>query len=164
MQIKNKISPIGAIKLQVIMKKILFLSFLLTFIIEVHAQKWETSFDIAKTRSAQEGKNIVLVFSGSDWCIPCMKLEKFIWESPEFKDYSENHFVMLHADFPKKKANALPKEQQEHNDKLAELYNKQGLFPLVVLMDKNGKVLGTASYKNIPPNEYIALLHSFETK
>lgn len=126
------------------MKKILFLSILVALIFEVHAQKWETSFEIAKNRSEKEGKNIVLVFSGSDWCIPCIKLEKFIWESTEFKDYSESHFVMLHADFPKKKANALPKEQQEQNDKLAELYNKQGLFPLVVLLDKRGKVLGTA--------------------
>jgi thioredoxin-related protein len=127
------------------------------------AQKWETNFDVAKSRSNQEGKNMVLVFSGSDWCIPCMKLEKFIWESPDFVDYSKDHFILLRADFPKKKANALPKEQQVQNDKLAELYNKQGLFPLVVVLNKNGKVLGTTSYKNIAPKEYIALLHSFET-
>jgi thioredoxin-related protein len=145
------------------MKKIMFTAFLLTFVLFVKAQKWETSFEEAKTKSGQEGKNIVLVFSGSDWCIPCEKLEKFIWESPEFIQYSKDHFVMLRADFPKKKANALPKDQQERNDKLAEAYNKQGLFPLVLVLDKKGKVLGTTSYKNIAPTEYIALLHSFET-
>ncbi|MEI7831224.1 MAG: thioredoxin family protein [Prolixibacteraceae bacterium] len=144
------------------MKKLVTVSILLMVVTFVQAQKWETSFDVARSRSNQEGKNIVLVFSGSDWCIPCMKLEKFIWESQDFVDYSREHFVLLRADFPKKKANALSKEQQDQNDKLAELYNKQGLFPLVVVLNKNAKVLGTTSFKNIPPGEYIALLHSFE--
>jgi thioredoxin-related protein len=146
------------------MRKILVTVFLLAIVFIVKAQKWESDFDTAKTKSAQEGKNIVLVFSGSDWCIPCEKLEKFIWESEEFMKYSQSHFVMLRADFPKKKANALPKIQQDHNDRLAEIYNKQGLFPLVLVLDKQGKILGTTGYKNISPKEYIALLHSFETK
>jgi thioredoxin-related protein len=128
----------------------------------VSAQNWESAIDIAQAKSEKEGKNIVLTFSGSDWCIPCMKLEKNIWDSPDFREYSKIHFILLRADFPKKKANALPKEQQEKNDKLAEIYNKQGLFPLVLVLDKKGKVLGSTGYKNIDPKEYIALLHSFE--
>ena len=144
------------------MKKFLSVSILLLLATISMAQNWEKNFEIAKERSAKEGKNIVLCFSGSDWCIPCIKLEKTIWESMEFANYSQSHFVLLRADFPKKKANALPKEQQDQNDKLAESYNKQGMFPLVVLLNKSGKVLGTTSYKNISPTEYIALLHSFE--
>jgi len=128
----------------------------------VTAQTWEPSFDAAKIKAEREGKDIVLTFSGSDWCIPCMKLEKTIWTSPDFIDYAKDHFVMYRADFPKKKADALPKEQQEMNDKLAEKYNKQGLFPLVLVLDKNGKVLGSTGYKNVSPKEYIVLLHSFE--
>ena len=144
------------------MKKFLSVSILLLLATISMAQNWEKNFEIATERSAKEGKNIVLCFSGSDWCIPCIKLEKTIWESKEFANYSQAHFVLLRADFPKKKANALPKEQQDQNDKLAESYNKQGMFPLVVLLNKSGKVLGTTSYKNISPTEYIALLHSFE--
>ena len=144
------------------MKKFLSVSILLLLATISMAQNWEKNFEIAKERSAKEGKNIVLCFSGSDWCIPCIKLEKTIWESKEFANYSQAHFVLLRADFPKKKANALPREQQDQNDKLAESYNKQGMFPLVVLLNKSGKVLGTTSYKNISPTEYIALLHSFE--
>ena len=144
------------------MKKFLSVSILLLLATISMAQNWEKNFEIAKERSAKEGKNIVLCFSGSDWCIPCIKLEKTIWESKELANYSQAHFVLLRADFPKKKANALPREQQDQNDKLAESYNKQGMFPLVVLLNKSGKVLGTTSYKNISPTEYIALLHSFE--
>lgn len=144
------------------MKKAILILSTLAFAITLHAQNWEHDLKTAKARASQEGKNILLVFSGSDWCIPCMKLEREIWESEEFKKDSEKHFVLLRADFPKRKANKLSEEQQEKNKHLAENYNKKGLFPMVAVLDKNGKMLGTTGYKNISPNKYIALLHSLE--
>ncbi len=144
------------------MKNFVFIALALLFTVNLYAQNWENNFETAKKRASTEEKNIVLVFSGSDWCIPCMKLEKEIWKSDEFIKDSDEHFVLFRADFPKRKANKLSEEQQEENNRLAEIYNKQGLFPLVAVLDKNGKVLGTTAYKNISPNEYISLLHSFE--
>jgi thioredoxin-related protein len=144
------------------MRKALILLLFIGISVIASAQNWETNIDKAKNRAAQENKNIILVFSGSDWCIPCMRLEKNIWESADFISYSKEHFIMLRADFPKKKANALSKDQQADNDKLAETYNKDGLFPYVVILDKNGKIKGSTGYKNNTPAEYIALLHSIE--
>lgn len=144
------------------MKKLFLIAFTLLIVAGVEAQNWETNFDVAKQKAEEEKRNIVLVFSGSDWCIPCMKLEKEIWESSEFIKDSNSHFVLLRADFPKKKNNQLSKEQQEANEHLAEIYNKQGLFPMVAVLDKNGKVLGTTGYKHVSPAEYVAMLHSFE--
>jgi thioredoxin-related protein len=144
------------------MKKIAILATVILFAVSVQAQNWETNFDAAKRKATEESRNIVLVFSGSDWCIPCMKLEKEIWKSPEFIKDSNEHFVLLRADFPKRKANELSKEQQEANNQLAATYNKQGVFPLVAVLDKSGKILGTTGYKAISPRDYIALLHSFE--
>ena len=144
------------------MKKFLLIAFALLTGLAVKAQNWETSFEVAKQKATDEGKNIVLVFSGSDWCIPCMKLEKEIWQSPEFIKDSDSHFILYRADFPKKKNNQLSKEQQTANEQLAEKYNKQGLFPMVAVLDKNGKVLGTTAYKHVSPAEYVAMLHSFE--
>ena len=126
------------------------------------AQNWETSLITAEQKASEENRNILLVFSGSDWCIPCMKLEKNIWESKEFINDSNQHFVLLHADFPKRKSNALSKEQQKQNDKLAEMYNKNGLFPLVAILDKSGKMIATTGYKDVSPQEYVAMLHSLE--
>ena len=68
---------------------------------------------------------------------------------------------MLQADFPRKKKNSLNIEQQEKNNALAEKYNKNGYFPFVVVLDKNGNVLGETSYKKTSPNEYINELNSF---
>jgi hypothetical protein len=42
------------------------------------------------------------VFSGSDWCAPCIKLDKSIWQSTEFKEYAASNLILERADFPKK--------------------------------------------------------------
>jgi hypothetical protein len=68
---------------------------------------------------------------------------------------------MLKADFPRKKANALVPEQVEKNNALAEKYNRFGYFPFVVVLDKDGKVLGETGYQHISVAAYIKLLDSF---
>ena len=127
-----------------------------------YSQNWETNFDEAKAQSILENKNILLVFSGSDWCAPCIKLENTIWKSEDFKKESKQKWVLYKADFPKKKANMLSAELTASNKKLAEQYNKSGNFPLVLLLDKTGSILGITGYKNITPQEYIQIIHSFE--
>lgn len=142
------------------MKKII--TFLLVVISTVsQAQTWQSSFESAQTIANKEDKNILLVFSGSDWCAPCIKLEKNIWMSNEFKETAEKSWVLYKADFPKKKANLLSPELTLENKKLAEKYNKNGSFPLVVLLDKNGKILGMTGYKNVSPSEYISMIKKF---
>jgi len=127
-----------------------------------YSQNWKTNFEEAKAQSISENKNILLVFSGSDWCAPCIKLENTIWKSEDFKKESEQKWIIYKADFPKKKANLLSAELTARNKKLAEQYNKSGNFPLVLLLDKTGSVLGITGYKNITPQEYIQIIHSFE--
>ncbi len=125
------------------------------------SQNWVTNLDEAERIAQDKNQKIVLVFSGSDWCTPCIKLEKEILESKEFEEFSKSNFVMLRADFPRRKKNTLPPKVQEENNSLAEKYNNNGFFPLVVVLDKNGKVLGETGYKNTTPREYIKLLTSY---
>ena len=142
--------------------RILIISCLLIIsITKVNAQEWLTDIKKAKELATTKNCNIILVFQGTDWCAPCIKLEKEIWNSEEFKNYAKENFVLLKAEFPRKKKNKLPEEQQKQNNLLAEKYNKQGYFPLVVVLDKNGNVLGTTGYKKITPTEYIKILTSF---
>ncbi|MCF6297410.1 MAG: thioredoxin family protein [Flavobacteriaceae bacterium] len=144
------------------MKKtpIIFILFFFT-ICSINAQEWLTDFKQAKIISTKENKKIILVFQGSDWCAPCIKLDKQIWSTDEFKNYAKKHFVMLQADFPRSKKNKLSKIQQEQNNKLAETYNKQGFFPHILILNNKGNVLGRTGYKKISPSEYIKLLTSF---
>jgi len=143
------------------MKTIFIMLLIIASVVSVQAQNWLTDFDKAKAVAKAEDKPIVLVFQGSDWCAPCIKLEKEIWSSAEFKEYSKTHFVLLKADFPRRKKNSLSDSQAQHNAQLAEAYNKRGLFPFVAMLDAEGKVLGETGYKKITPKEYISLLESF---
>ena len=127
-----------------------------------YSQNWQSNFEAAKTLALKENKNILLVFSGSDWCAPCIKLENIVWKSEAFKSESEKNWVIYKADFPKKKANQLTPELMESNNRLAEKYNRNGNFPVVVLLDKTEKVIGMTGFKNISPAEYIQLIHSLE--
>ena len=134
---------------------------LLFFVTIGYSQEWKTNFEVTKTEANNQNKNILLVFSGSDWCGPCIKLDRDIWKSAEFMEYAKNNLILERADFPKKKQNQLSPEIKKQNQSLAEKYNKDGMFPLVVVLDKNGKVFGKTGYKNVSPTEYISLLKSF---
>ncbi|MFE3849034.1 thioredoxin family protein [Flavobacterium sp. LB3P45] len=142
------------------MKKTMVLM-LLFFVTIGYSQEWKTNFEVTKTEANNQNKNILLVFSGSDWCGPCIKLDRDIWKSAEFMEYAKNNLILERADFPKKKQNQLSPEIKKQNQSLAEKYNKDGMFPLVVVLDKNGKVLAKTGYKKVSPTEYVDLLNSF---
>ncbi|VAW10617.1 Thioredoxin Disulfide Isomerase [hydrothermal vent metagenome] len=128
----------------------------------VFAQDWQKDIEKAKEIAANENKTIVLVFQGSDWCAPCIRLDREVWSTDTFKAYAKDNFVMLQADFPRKKKNALPEIQAVENAELAEKYNKKGIFPFVVVMDKDGNTLGETGYKKVSPEAYIKILNSIK--
>ncbi len=130
--------------------------------ISLQAQEWQTDLEAAQQLSLEQDRNIVIVFQGSDWCAPCMKLEREIWNTETFQTFANDNLIMVKADFPKRKKNRLDKVQQEKNNALAEKYNTEGIFPLVVVLDKNKKILGKTGYEKVSPEEYIKKLTSFK--
>lgn len=143
------------------MKKIIYILLFASFGM-LQAQQWQENFDDALAKASAEDKPIVLVFSGSDWCAPCIRLKRHIFDSDEFKAYALEHYVMYDADFPRKKKNQLPEEKLNVNKFLAEKYNPRGYFPLVVVMDKDQNVLGTTGFvARTSPEKYIKTLNKF---
>lgn len=126
------------------------------------AQESQATFKEALVKASAEDKPIVLIFSGSDWCAPCIKLKKHIFDTDEFKSYAEEHYIMYVADFPRRKANQLPEEQMGINKTLAAKYNQKGYFPLVVVLDKDENVLGETGFvARTSPEKYIKKLNGF---
>lgn len=104
-------------------------------------------------------KNILVQFSGSDWCIPCIKMEKAIFEQTAFTNYANDSLITVHADFPR--VSKLSKQQQKQNDLLAEQFNKKGSFPYTVLLDESGKVLKVWNgYKDMTAETFVSELKS----
>src|SRR6187399_3736729 len=91
---------------------------------------WETDFNKAQQSAKTEHKLILLNFSGSDWCGPCIRLKKDIFDSEAFMKYADENLVLVNADFPRLKKNILSKQQQKQNESLADTYNSDGAFPL----------------------------------
>ena len=102
---------------------------------------WETNFEKARQSAQSEHKLILLNFSGSDWCGPCIRLHKDIFDNSSFTQYANDHLVLVNADFPRLKKHKLPEDQQKMNDELADKYDKDGIFPLTLLITPDGKVI-----------------------
>lgn len=142
------------------MKKILFICHLFLASVLI-AQEWQPSYTEAVAGAKEQHKTILLVFAGSDWCAPCKKLDATIWKSDNFRSYAKENYVLYKADFPRKRANRLPDAVAEQNSGLAEKYNPNGYFPLVLLLDGNGHILGKTGYLTSTPQAYINHLNSF---
>ncbi len=125
------------------MHRLLFLSSLLLSIFCTSAQTVTTPLaDSTKLPT-------LLIFSGSDWCLPCIRLEREIFSKPEFIEFAKGRIKILKADFPQRKK--LDPKIVLRNESLAERYNPKGEFPLLVLLDANEKV------KTNIPAEYTSL-------
>lgn len=123
---------------------------------------WRTDFKKAQDEAKAENKLILLKFSGSDWCLPCIRMEKEVFSQPTFSDFASKHLEMVNADFPRLKKNALAKNIENQNDALAEQYDKEGHFPYTVLLNADGKVLKTwDGYDNQSPEDMITQIHAY---
>jgi thioredoxin-related protein len=122
--------------------KYLFLV-LLSFVLVGNAkgQQWGHDYTQAMDTAKKEKKFILVNFSGSDWCGPCIRLHKEVFTTEVFLKVAKEKLVLLNADFPRYKKNQLPAAQQKINDSLAEQFNNKGIFPLTVLVSTQGKVI-----------------------
>jgi len=118
----------------------------------VNEFKWETDFALAKKRAKDEKKQMLLDFTGSDWCGWCMKLKKEVFDTEEFKNYAKDHLIMVEVDFPKHKE--LPAEEKKQNEKLSDEYKIEG-FPTVILLSSSGHYVNRTGYEDGGPESYI---------
>ena len=107
---------------------------------------WLTDLDAAKAAAKAANRPILAVFSGSDWCKPCIMYEQEVFSKPEFMTYAKDKLVLAHFDFPRMKKNQLPAVQQKMNDAAAAQLNREGDFPLAVIISPEGKVLAKTGY------------------
>jgi thioredoxin-related protein len=122
---------------------------------------WLGDFTAATSEAAKEDKLILINFSGSDWCGPCIRLRKEILESSTFEDYAKDHLVLVRADFPRQKKNQQDAAQVKRNEALADKYNPEGKFPFTLLVNKNGKVIKEwDGFPNESPEQFVSEINA----
>lgn len=140
------------------MKSTALIILFLTGILNCSAQKWQKDLDLGLKAAAQQNKKVLLFFSVPEHCDTCVKLEKKIFQSPEFLAFAESNYVLVKIDFSYQSED-LSKEQLEKNLLIVEKYNKDGFFPHVVVLNTAAKItLKTSVYNNETPQEYLSLL------
>ncbi len=118
---------------------------------------WLTNLSDAQKIAKEKNQLIVLNFSGSDWCGPCIRLKKEIFESDVFTNYANTNLVLVNADFPRNKKNKLDKAQIKLNEVLADKYNPEGKFPFTLLLNADGKILKIwEGFPNEKPEIFVA--------
>ena len=121
---------------------------------------WTESYGKALRLAKQTNRPVLIDFTGSDWCHWCIKLDKEVFEKPEFVAYAKESLVLLKLDFPRRKIPALIKAQ---NDSLKRAFGVRG-YPTLFLIDASGQKLGRLGYQKGGPVPYVALIKGMVAK
>lgn len=105
--------------------------------------EWNTNLNSALKKAEKQNKKVMIYFTGSDWCGPCKALKKDLFDSDEFKILAKN-YELLYIDIPRNR-NLVGEKQMKHNQELMAKFNKKGVFPNLVILNKKGKEIGAMS-------------------
>lgn len=122
-------------------------------------EKWVTNFEKAKAIALAEKKDILMNFTGSDWCGWCIRLGREVFQHAEFADYAQKNFVLLELDFPR--GFELEESLQKQNDALQAQFAVEG-FPSILLTDAQGRAYAQTGYQAGGPNLYIEHLETLK--
>jgi thioredoxin-related protein len=94
---------------------------------------WSSNLDEAIAKAKTEKKAVLIEFTGSDWCPPCIAMRKNVFSQKEFVEAASKKFILVELDFPQG-----DKKLSEKNEPFATKFKIEG-FPTVVLLDSEGK-------------------------
>lgn len=97
---------------------------------------WSEDYTASLAKAKAEKKDVLLDFTGSDWCGWCIKLDKEIFSTDEFKQLAEKKLVLVELDYPRSKT--LPDEVKKQNAELKAKFGIRG-YPTIILVNSRGK-------------------------
>lgn len=137
------------------MKKLIF-AFLLAWAGVVCAKTpdgWTDDYEAALERAAAEKKNVLVDFTGSDWCSWCKRLDKEVFSTDEFRKAAPDKYVLLYVDSPEDET-SLSEKARAQNPKLLEKYGVEG-FPTILILDETGKRIAQVGYRKGGPVAFL---------
>jgi protein disulfide-isomerase len=108
------------------------------------AVAWQTDWKQVKQTAARTKKPIFMLFTGSDWCKWCVKLEHEVFEDPYFIDRTAGKYVFMLVDRPRR--TKLSPEIEAQNAKLCDQFNIDG-YPTVLIVTPREEVIGEVGYE-----------------
>lgn len=106
---------------------------------------WVQTLEQAVAESESSGKPIMFVFSGSDWCSYCQRLEQEVLQTPEFESWASQNVIKVMVDFPR--YHHLSADVARQNEDLRNHFAAQLRgYPTVLLVQADGSVLGRSGF------------------
>ena len=112
----------------------------------------------ARAGVPENGKTVLVNFTGSDWCGWCIKLKSEVFNHKEFADYAEKHLVLVELDFPQRIEQS--QETKDYNKATAQKFGIRG-FPTIVLINGSGSEIAKTGYQEGGPLAYVEHLKGF---
>lgn len=113
---------------------------------------WTSDLLAALSESEESGKDVLLNFTGSDWCSWCHKLMDEVFSTSEFKKYADENLILVFLDFPN--GIELSAEVVKQNELMAQIFGVEG-FPTIWLMDSEQVPIMKTGYQAGGADEYI---------
>lgn len=125
-------------------------------------QRWFADFDKAVEVAKAEGKDLLVDFTGSDWCYWCTKLDEEVFSHDSWYANANEKYVLVALDFPNGEEAKAAVPNPERNNELMEKY-KVGGFPTILLMTAEGEVFAQTGYQEGGPEAYVAHMSTIST-
>jgi thioredoxin-related protein len=126
--------------------------------------EWQTDYEQALATAKAARKCVLLDFTGSDWCGPCIQMKKVVFSKAAFLNYAKKNLVLVEVDYPRVKT--LPEKVTKQNERLLHQYgiDKSG-YPTVILLNPDGKMIGhMGGYRGERPADIIAWVEKLRVK
>ena len=117
---------------------------------------WSTHIKEAFQQAKKEDKLVLVEFTGSDWCPPCIMMRKEVFSKKEFVEGASKDFVLLELDFPKKSETPTPKK----HIRFAKQHKVSG-YPTIVIFDaERQEVSRFIASRYTTPEKFLAHLQT----
>jgi thioredoxin-related protein len=118
-------------------------------------QRWFADYDKAVEVAKAEGKDLMVDFTGSDWCYWCKKLDEEVFSHDSWYTAASEKFVLVALDFPNSDEAKAAVPNPARNQELVAKYQVGG-YPTILLMTADGEVFAQTGYQEGGPESYLS--------
>lgn len=123
---------------------------------------WIQDFAAAKAKAKAEHKDLLIDFTGSDWCIWCKRLHDEVFATDAFMAQAPKQFVFVKLDFPRNK-DLVTDDIRAQNAQLQMEFAVKG-YPSIFLADADGRPYAQTGYQQGGPEKYLPHLDELRAK
>ncbi|MEZ5977936.1 MAG: thioredoxin family protein [Planctomycetota bacterium] len=124
---------------------------------------WVADYDEAMRIAKESGKDVLVDFTGSDWCIWCKRLDGEVFSQEYFKTEAPKDYVLCALDFPNDPAIQAKVPNPERNAEIRDKFEIRG-YPTILVLTNEGEVVAETGYREGGPNSYVEHLRDISAK